>query len=400
MSVCRLFLLIVLAFSLLVPAISATIVWGPYVTNTSTSSATIAWKATEDAVGWVEYSSESSGTRCVQSTVEMNGVHRVHLTGLLPATTYHYLIGTGDEIVEDCRFRTFGDTTFTYIVYGDTQGQIPFFTQADRHSLVMERMAEEKDVLFLIHTGDFVGDRSEWDEFFAIARPILKNTTLVPVTGNHDGPIEVFSSIFDLPAYYSFDAGSIHATILDSNDRAWADMKTQTAWLKEDLASSLPWKIVAFHHPPFSSDQKHPGGDLAIRSEWSNILSQNNVDAVFGGHTHAYERYRVGGTEYFVTGCGGGLFYPLAEEKPEGHKTSCERVLGYVRANVSPNSIDVEMVAVARVTDEGGVMMYPVGTIVDTVHLPANTSSPESVAAGWWCAPAALVGVMMIFRLR
>lgn len=75
-------------------------------------------------------------------------------------------------------------------------------------------------------------------------------------------------------------------------------------------------------------------------------------------------------------------------------------MLGYIRATVSPGSIGVEMVAVAGITEEGEAVMYPEGSIIDTVHLPAGAPPPESVAAGWWGAPMALIGVMMIFRLR
>lgn len=368
---------------LLVPAASAAIIWGPYVTNTTTGSATIAWKAT-DGTGWVEYSPEG-GEVCRVASAGEEGMHRVHLTGLLPATTYRYRVGAGDATVEDCKFRTFGDRTFTCIIYGDTQGQRPFFTQTERHTLVAERMAGEEDILFVIHTGDLVGDESEWDEFFAIAGPVLGNTTLVPVAGNHDGTAEVFSAIFGLPPFYSFDAGSLHVTVLDSNDRAWADMRTQTAWLKDDLTSPLPQKIVAFHHPPFSSDRKHPGGDLAIRAEWCGIFAQNDVDAVFSGHTHTYERYRVNGTEYVVAGCGGGPFYPLSEEKPEGYQAGREETLGYIRATISPVSIGIEVVPVADITENGGVTMHPAGAVIDTVRL--NT------AGGWWSVLASAPGV-------
>ncbi len=380
-----------MAVVLLVPAASAAIIWGPYVTNTTADSATINWKATGNATGWVEYSPEGGGTTCIPSPGD-EGMHRVHLAGLLPATTYRYRVGAGDGVVEDCRFRTFGDRAFTCIIYGDSQGQRPFFTQTERHGLVAERMAEKGDILFLLHTGDFVGDESEWDEFFAIAGPVLRNTTLVPVAGNHDGPVETFTEIFGLPPRYSFDAGSLHVTVLDSNDRAWADMKRQTTWLEEDLTSPLPRKIVAFHHPPFSSDRKHPGGDLALRAEWSEIFSQSGVDAVFSGHTHTYERYRVCGTEYFVAGCGGGPFYPLAEEKPGGYQAGNERILGYVRATVSPGSIDAEMVAVAEITEEDGVTIYPAGTVIDSVRLPAG------MTGGWLSVLTSLPGVPELSR--
>lgn len=376
---------IAVLFALLSPAASAAIVWGPYVTNTTEESAVVSWKTTSPVEGWVEYApegSESGDVGRISSPEE--AMHHVLLTNLSPATTYRYRISTGDETTEDHRFRTFGEQSFTCIIYGDTRGQKPYFAQAERHGLVAERIAAEEDILFIIHTGDFVCGDEEWDEFFSVAGPMLRNTTLVPVAGNHEGSAEAFSAIFSLPAYYSFDAGSLHVTVLDSNDWAWPDMDTQTAWLEEDLASPLPWKIAAFHHPPFSSDRKRPGGDQAIRAEWCGILSQNNVDAVVSAHTHAYERYRVDGTEYFIIGCGGAPFYPLAEEKPEGHQAGREQTLGYLRATVSPESIVMEMVPVAEITEDGEVTMYPAGTVIDTVRLPAPTSGE------WWNVLASL----------
>ncbi|MCM2467021.1 hypothetical protein DIC75_12025 [Methanoculleus sp. CWC-02] len=385
--------------ALLLPVADAAVVWGPYVTNTTGNSTVVTWKSIEEAEWWVDYAPEGGETYRIPSS-GAGPIHHVLLTGLTPATTYRYRVGTGNETTGDCRFRTFGDGAFTCIVYGDTRAQKPFFTQTERHGLVAERIAAEADILFVVHTGDFVCEEEEWDEFFAVAGPVLRNTTLVPVAGNHDGSTETFSAVFDLPPYYSFDAGSLHVTVLDSNDRAWADMVTQTAWLESDLASPLPRKIVAFHHPPFSSDRKHPGGDRAIRAEWCDILSRSGVDAVFSAHTHAYERYRAGGTEYLVVGCGGAPFYALAEEKPEGYLAGHRQTLGYVRVIVSPESIDLEMVAVAEVTEDGEVTMCPAGTVIDAVRLPADAAPPPEAPVGRWVVPAALLGGAALSRLR
>lgn len=382
--------------ALILPTASAAIVWGPFVTNTSETSATVSWKTASPAeAGLVEYAPERSGETCRVTSPGVGAVHHVLLTNLTPATTYRYRVGTGDGTTGDCRFRTFGDEAFTCIIYGDTRAQKPFFTQAERHGLAAERIAAEEDILFVVHTGDFVCEEEEWDEFFAVAGPVLRNTTLVPVAGNHDGSAEAFSAVFGLPPDYSFDAGSLHVTVLDSNDRAWADMDSRTAWLKEDLSSPLPRKIVAFHHPPFSADRQHPGGDRGIREEWCGILSESDADAVFSAHTHAYERYRTDGVEYFVVGCGGAPFYALAEEKPEGYRAGRERTLGYLRATVSADSIDLEMVAVAEFPEgDGEVTMYPAGTVIDAVRLPAER------LAGWWTVPASLPGLSELFGLR
>lgn len=391
---------VVVMLALLLPAASAAIVWGPYVTNTTEESAVVSWKTTSPAGGWVEYVSEGGETYHRITSPEKESMHHVLLTNLTPSTTYRYHVGTANETTEDCRFRTLGDQSFTCIIYGDTRAQKPFFTQAERHGLVAERIAAEEDILFVIHTGDFVCEEEEWDEFFATAGPVLGNTTLVPVPGNHEGSVEAFTTIFSLPTHYSFDAGSLHVTVLDSNDWAWADMDRETAWLKSDLASPLPRKIVAFHHPPFSSDRKRPGGDLAIRAEWCDILSESGVDAVVSAHTHAYERYRIEGTEYIVIGCGGAPFYPLAEEKPEGYQVSRERTLGYLRVTVSPESIIMEMVPVAEIAEDGEVTMHQRESVIDTVRLPAGAAPTEKAAAGWWVIPASLLGSAALFRLR
>jgi len=93
-------LLVAVLLALLVPAASAAIAWGPYVTNTTTGSATVTWKATGEGAGWVEYSPGGDEVYRVASSGE-GGMHRVQLTGLLPVTTYHYRVSTGDETTGD-----------------------------------------------------------------------------------------------------------------------------------------------------------------------------------------------------------------------------------------------------------------------------------------------------------
>jgi hypothetical protein len=41
------------------------------------------------------------------------------------------------------------------------------------------------------------------------------------------------------------------------------------------------------------------------------LFEQYGVDAVFSGHSHAYERYAYNGIQYIVTGGGGAPLYDL-----------------------------------------------------------------------------------------
>ena len=60
-------------------------------------------------------------------------------------------------------------------------------------------------------------------------------------------------------ANYSYDYGNVHWLCLDANTYMdWTDEKMR-AWVRQDLMS-VPkgvWKVVVFHHPPFTSNRKH-----------------------------------------------------------------------------------------------------------------------------------------------
>jgi len=67
------------------------------------------------------------------------------------------------------------------------------------------------------------------------------------------------------------------------------------------------WKIVVFHHPPYSSGGRH-GSDLRLRETLEPLFIKYNVSVVLNGHDHFYERIKPQhGIVYFVAGSGGQL---------------------------------------------------------------------------------------------
>ena len=104
-------------------------------------------------------------------------------------------------------------------------------------------------------------------------------------------------------AYYSFTKGDglVEFFALDSTYFTLP----QQRWLEEALqASQAKWKIVFFHHPLYSSADRH-GSKLELRSDLEPILVRHGVDAVFSGHDHVYERVKPQqGVQYFVSGVG------------------------------------------------------------------------------------------------
>ncbi len=147
-----------------------------------------------------------------------------------------------------------------------------------------------------------------------------------PALGNHDfsdgGGLGAYLAYFTLPEtgaldtstsgnerYYDFVRGPVHFFAIDS-DANEADGRdstsTQARWLKARLAASTsPWRVVYFHHAPYSSGLH--GSVLAMRwpfEDWG-------ADAVFAGHDHVYERLLADQNKdgkaipYFTTGAGG-----------------------------------------------------------------------------------------------
>ena len=82
----------------------------------------------------------------------------------------------------------------------------------------------------------------------------------------------------------------------------------QVAWLQKELASAgEDWKIPYFHHPLYSSGERH-GSHPDLAAVLEPLFLKAGVSVVFAGHDHFYERTKPQkGIVYFVTGSGGKL---------------------------------------------------------------------------------------------
>jgi predicted phosphodiesterase len=120
------------------------------------------------------------------------------------------------------------------------------------------------------------------------------------VLGNHDDPNQRFYKPFNMNGrrYYTFRKGNVRFFALDSN---YMDPE-QLEWLEKELqASGSDWKIAYFHHPLYSSG-KH-GSHIELRTVLEPLFIRYDVDAVFAGHEHFYERIKPQhGIWYFTSG--------------------------------------------------------------------------------------------------
>lgn len=125
--------------------------------------------------------------------------------------------------------------------------------------------------------------------------------------GNHDDANQRFYKYFNMNGerYYTFRPKlGIRFFVLDSN---YVD-REQFAWLQEQLRSSgSEWKICFFHHPLYSSGDRH-GSDLELRAVLEPVFVQFGVSVVFSGHEHFYERIKPQkNIYYFISGAAGQL---------------------------------------------------------------------------------------------
>jgi hypothetical protein len=293
-----------------------------------------------------------------KATITATGHNEVHLTMLEPDTTYYYSVGGAAQADAKRSFHTSpanGDlpsdgNTRLFIVgdsgvggYGKTESKEVF----DAYTQYVDANGGEKTDLFLMLGDNAYNQGTDLEHqlaVFDVYTDLLSNTPVWPTIGNHemgsvgastssdfnsyallgnmptgtadpipDSPMP-YLNIFTLPTngeigglssgtelYYSFDYANLHIVSLDSQLSARDDTNraTMLQWVKDDLmSSSADWKIVIFHHPPYSkgshdSDLILGGIDQPIfdmREEFTPVFESHGVDLVYGGHSHIYER--------------------------------------------------------------------------------------------------------------
>jgi predicted phosphodiesterase len=89
---------------------------------------------------------------------------------------------------------------------------------------------------------------------------------------------------------FSFDYGNAHWTVIDSDTYVdWTDSILKD-WVIKDLekAKDATWRFVMYHHPGFSSSRAHY--EQQQMRLLAPIFEKGNVDIVFAGHVHNYQR--------------------------------------------------------------------------------------------------------------
>ncbi|MFM8973888.1 MAG: metallophosphoesterase, partial [Actinomycetota bacterium] len=116
----------------------------------------------------------------------------------------------------------------------------------------------------------------------------------------------------------------------------------QKTWLQNALAASdAPWKVVVFHHPPYSTSSTH-GSTAAM--QWP--FATWGADLVLTGHDHTWERIESGGITYAVNGLGGAGRYGFATTPVAGSVARYNANWGALRLTIDAATLTGEVLAV------------------------------------------------------
>ncbi|HSK64229.1 MAG TPA: metallophosphoesterase [Pyrinomonadaceae bacterium] len=252
------------------------------------------------------------------------------------------------------------DGSVRFLVIGDTGTGT-----SKQHELaqVMLRYRQAFPYEFVLMLGDnMYGSEKSADfkkKFENVYRPLLdQKVKFYAALGNHDESNQRFYEFFNMEGqeYYRFGKGNVSFYSLNSN---YMD-KRQVEWLKNKLATdTAEWKIAFFHHPPYSSGGAH-GSDTKLREIVEPIFVKHNVDVVFAGHEHFYERIKPQkGIYYFISGSGGKLRKGDVKKGSSLTAKAYDHDMSFVLVEITGDQMYFQVVSRTGETVDTGVIARP-----------------------------------------
>ena len=396
----RYLLALILISLCIMPALAQTSddYWSPWITKTTTNSATINWRGEANGTGSIDYATSSyfDTNNSFQKTVvaaDAATYQHIRLTGLQPNTTYTYRVRPSgrDENFGNRTFRTMPESgPFTFIVISDPQ-KGPKYDEWKRFKYVADAIEKEPGILFVLVGGDYNrcdGDPL-WTQFFQVADGMLSKTAIFPAIGNHEyhqpvgepnppTPANHYHWAFDVPLSYSFDCSGVRFIVLDPFDlnkvnhdgptTSLAHSMSLEPWLKEQLDNDTLLGAFTIHHIPIW-DCHHVKPDQGLEP-WEELYHAYNISANFAGHFHTYQRYSIKGIPYFVIANAGGECATITKESaPPGYIFGITKTLGYLKVIVDPanNTATAQEWIVATLKD------------ADSPDMPTVLKAPEMI---------------------
>jgi hypothetical protein len=244
-----------------------------------------------------------------------------------------------------------------FVVIGDTG------TGSEKQKQLADVLLQYRQVYpyeFVLMMGDnMYGGESPADfklKFEDVYKPLLNdNVKFYATLGNHDDANQRFYQYFNMNGeeYYVFKKGNVSFYSLNSN---YMD-KRQLKWIEEHMAADTSdWKIVFFHHPPYSSGGKH-GSEEELRKVVEPIFLKYGVNAVFAGHEHFYERIKPQqGIYYFISGAGGKLREGDVKKDSPLTEKAFDKDMSFMLLEITGDEMHFQVISRTGETVDSGVL--------------------------------------------
>lgn len=324
------FILLILAFGMLLNASTSHIRWGSK--DSPLDGLTITWRSsnTGDKIQWGYTTSFEQGEFTPTTYAGyIDNFNDYTFPAVTPNSTILYQIYDADA-------GSYGSTQtfdtapvdgepYTIIAMGDSRDNITDWQD-------IANAVNIHDAAAVLFSGDIVGDGSvnnDWDDWFDYGVNIIKDKLFYHTIGNHEtygGGVTKYLNNYVMPdaetgteLYYAFEYGN--AIFINLNSEAPGDA-TQLTWLQNKLAANQDkyWKIVWFHCPFYTSGS-HEGEMDSYFNTWWQAFDDYGVDLIFNGHDHMYERTLPINRNVSTT-------TPVAEYGSEAGQGRCQIVTG------------------------------------------------------------------------
>ncbi len=332
-------------------------------TAADSSAVGLAWDASSDDTGVAGYEVTRNGVPVATTSPTVTS----HLDqGLDPSTSYDYAVRAFDAAGNNSAYTNDLQVT-TAAAGGD-----PVLVGAGDIATCEGTGDEDTAVLLdripgtVFTTGDTAypdGTVQQFAECYDPSWGRHKSRTRSAV-GNHEYHMPGAAPYFDYfgvdsagepgKGYYSYDVGTWHLVVLNSNCEevvgGCAAGSPQEQWLRADLAATSRENIGAFWHAPWRTSGAR-GSAVAMTPMWQ-ALYDHGADFAAVGHDHFYERFApldpVGnldtayGIRSFVVGTGGAPLRSVTTRIE--HSEEFARAHGVLKLTLRADSYDWEFV--------------------------------------------------------
>lgn len=257
-------------------------------------------KASEPKVRYSNNSGLSNAKEIEPNMTEISHtfIYVSKLENLKPNTMYYYQVSSDENNEREIMsFNTFPNqiNKLKFVVISDPQsGDFSIMRN------IFRIIKEEEDFDFLINCGDVVDDgyeQWEWNEYFNVSEIINSHKIGFYIEGNHDnsdGLTYMYDNIPMINYSYRYEFDELLSLLaLDTE----GERKPTDNWIDNQLNNTNTiWKIPFMHKPVHNTQI----GRHDNNPQWANYFTLHNVNIIFSGHNHYYERQYANEPIYII----------------------------------------------------------------------------------------------------